>query len=74
MKLLLTIDGVSFYTTPKRIKEGVGQSESVNAAARSVYQELMGYRKTKNGIVGSTVGCGGTGYSGHQAQINMVPA
>lgn len=72
MKLLLTIDNVSFYTTASAIKKGIGQSESVNNAARSVYKELMDYRKVKNGVIGNTLGCGGTGYFGHQAQINLV--
>lgn len=72
MKLLLTIDGVSFYTTAAAIKRGVGQSSSVNAAAFQVYQELMNYRKNADGVLQKTVGCGGTDYAGHQAQINIV--
>lgn len=72
MKLLLTIDGVSFYTTATAIKRGVGQSDTVNAAARSVYNELMDYRKGDSSLLQNTTGCGGTNYSGHQAQINIV--
>ena len=71
MKLLLTIDNVSFYTTPSRIKQGVGQDDTINKAAQSVYQELMQYRK-RSGVLQKTVGCGGTDYFGHQAQINIV--
>lgn len=73
MKILLTIDGVSFYTTPVQIKKGVGQTASVNAAARDLYQELKENRKSP-GILGKTVGCGGTNYHGHQAQIFLVGA
>lgn len=72
MKLLLTIDGVSFYTTAAAIRRGVGQSDTINNAARSVYKELMDYRKTENGILSQTTGCGGTNYSGHQAKISLV--
>lgn len=72
MKLLLTIDGVSFYTTAAAIKRGVGQSDTINEAARSVYNELMDYRKGISNVLQKTVGCGGTNYSGHQAQINIV--
>ena len=72
MKLLLTIDGISFYTNPTAIKRGVGQSESVNDAARQVYNELMEHRNSPSNILNKTVGCGGTGYHGHQAQVNIV--
>jgi hypothetical protein len=71
-KILLTIDNVSFYTTASAIKNGVGQSESINDAARAVYKELMGYRKGESNILRKSIGCGGTGYFGHNAQINLV--
>lgn len=70
MKLLLTIDGVSFYTTPSDIKRGVGQSDSVNKAVQSVYKDLMDFRRNESSQ--QTVGCGGTNYFGHQTQINIV--
>ena len=72
MKLLLTIDGISFYTNPTAIKRGVGQSVSVNAAARSLYKELMENRNSESSILNKTVGLGGSNYSGHSAQINIV--
>ena len=72
MKLLLNINGVSFYTTASAIKRGIGQSPSVNAAARMVYDELMEYRKSESALLSKTSGCGGTSYCGHQAQINIV--
>lgn len=31
------VDGVSFYTTKKRIVEGVGDNATVNQAVRAVY-------------------------------------
>jgi hypothetical protein len=72
MKLLLTIDNVSFYTTPQAIKKGVGQIESINDAARAVHKELMDHRRRADGVLNKTIGCGGTGYFGHQAQINII--
>jgi len=35
------VNGVSFYTTESRVKNGVGSSVSVNAAVRVAY-ELLG--------------------------------
>lgn len=71
MKVLLNIDGISFYTTTSAIRRGVGESESVNTAARQVYKELMDYRRAERQLLGKTVGCGGDGYSGHHAQISI---
>lgn len=34
------VNGVSFYTTAKRIKDGVGDSTSVNVAVRTVYESM----------------------------------
>lgn len=34
------VNGVSFYTTTKRIKDGVGDSTSVNVAVRQVYEQM----------------------------------
>lgn len=72
MKLLLTIDGISFYTNPAAIKRGVGQSQSVNSAARSLFKELMENRNSESDILNKTVGIGGSNYSGHSAQINII--
>lgn len=71
MRYLLTIDGISFYASALSIKNGVGQTESVNTAARMLLQELKDNRK-RQGVLRKTVGCGGTGYQGHNAQIFLM--
>lgn len=34
------VNGISFYTTAKRIKDGVGDSTSVNVAVRQVFERM----------------------------------
>ena len=43
------VNGVSFYTTKRRIESGVGSHTSVNMAVRSVF-ELMQTRPKLKGI------------------------
>ena len=40
MKYRIIINGVSFYTTAKQIKSGVGDSIDVNYAVRYAYNSL----------------------------------
>lgn len=73
MKVLLTIDGVSFYSTSTQIKKGVGQDATINAVAQDLLAELKDCRR-KSGTLRKTVGCGGTHYRGHHAQIFLMGA
>lgn len=38
------VNGVSFYTTQQRVKDGVGDNTTVNAAVRGVYGLIKTYK------------------------------
>lgn len=40
MKINVTINGISFYTTSAAIKRGVGNNSNVNVAVQQVFENL----------------------------------
>jgi len=41
MKYLVTVNGVSFYTSAAAIKRGVGNSVSVNTVVRQLFENMF---------------------------------
>jgi len=66
-KLRIVIDSVSFYTTPKQIRNGLGDSYRVNAAAQKCLLVLEDMRENEKfppiGLVGT--------WEGMNVQIDM---
>ena len=67
-KLRIVIDSVSLYTTPKQIRNGLGDFYTVNAAAQKallVLENMREYEKFP------PIGLAGT-WEGKNVQISMV--
>lgn len=45
------VNGVSFYTTKKRIVEGVGDNTSINQAVSALYSNLFNARGISSRVV-----------------------
>lgn len=67
-KLRLIIDGVSFYTTPKQIRNGVGDMYSINSASQKCLMALEDMREFNNI---PPVGLAGT-WDGKAVQISIL--
>jgi hypothetical protein len=67
-KLRVIVSGVHFYSTPKAIRNGVGDQYTVNAAVQKCLLVLETMRKNDNI---PPVGLAGT-WEGRQVQLDMV--
>jgi hypothetical protein len=64
------VNSVSFYTTAKQIRDGVGDFISVNQAVREAMRALQDTRSNDDALSCAT-GLGAV-YEGLQVQINMA--
>ena len=67
-KLRLIVNGVSLYTTAKKIRDGIGDFYSVNAAAQKCLLVLEDMRERERI---QPVGLAGT-WDGKQVQLDMM--
>lgn len=67
-KLRIIIDSVSLYTTPKQIRNGLGDFYTVNAAAQKCLLVLEDMRENEKF---PPVGLAGT-WEGKNVQISMI--
>lgn len=67
-KLRVIVNGVHFYSTPKAIRNGVGDLYSVNAAVQKCLLVLENMREHEKF---PPVGLAGT-WEGRQVQLDMV--
>lgn len=69
-RFLAIVDGISFYTTAKQIRDGVGNRVSINRALREAMRSLQDMRSGTD-VTSCASGLGGN-YEGYQIQLDMV--
>lgn len=66
-KLRIIINGISFYSTPKKVREGIGDFQKVNRVIQAALEHLTTAQKARP----TTSGVGHT-YEGVQVQIDVI--